>query len=136
MKLSSRIVLNVLFSTVVLTTFANKWEKFEGAKEWLVGHQRDLTIGSSSAAAGALLMYLATNKMVKEYASKTGTSVSNFTKAQYQAVANYLRSLSKSKKIAASAAAGVGAAAAYIYFDGPGAGYVKGKLKKAEPLKS
>lgn len=129
MKLSSRIVFNVLFSTVAFSAFGNsKLETLRNAKDWVIGHKKELATNAGSAAAGALLMYLASNEKVKAFASKASIATSNYTKAKYRAFVNYWNNLNKGKKIAAGSVATAGVAAAYIYFDGPGVDKAKTKL--------
>lgn len=133
MKLVNRIMLNLLFSTVVFSSFANNKlkEAYDATINCIKDNKKEIGIGAGSAAVGALLMYLATNEKVKNCVGKTSSAVCNYTKAKCKAVANYIKNLSRGKKIAAAGAiVGTGAAAAYVYFDGPGVQQAKNAWNK------
>lgn len=133
MKLMSRVMLNLLISTIAFSSFAqgDRFEKLGEIKDWIVGNKKEIGIGIGSFVAGALLTYLATNKAVKARVGKASTATCKFTKAKAQALINYWRSLSKGKKIAIGAGVvGTGAIAADIYFEGPASSFVKNQLQK------
>jgi len=127
MKLSSHIVFNILLSTITFSAFANKMDLLNDAKGLIVAHKRDIAVSASSVAVTAFLAYLATNEKVKSCVSKTAGKVSDFSKNKAQTLRNWWNGLSKPKKAAFLSTLGAGATAAYIYFEGPGVGFIKDK---------
>lgn len=132
MKVTNRIMFNVLLLTVGFSAFAGS--NFAGDVLALgvkaLDHKKEIGTHTASFAAGALLVYLATNKRVKAYVNKKTTAVSDYTKAKYNAMINYWKNLSTSKKVAVGAVTGAAAASAYLYFDLPGAQKIKEKAQE------